>query len=752
MKKIKRCPLIKRIPRDFMKNFPKYFGMICILVSTICIGSAFQTVMDGAIRYLDDIKIENAQEDGFFETVYEINDESKDYFKDNRIQVVANFYATEPEYDGDCKILIFNERTEIDTPVLFDGKLPEADNEIALDHVFAKQKDINIGDTMRILDKDFKVCGTVSLPDYSSLFMNNTDLVMNTSHFCVSVVTKEGFDKFNEGDITYRYSYRYEDENLSKAKQISVSEDMLKNLVENGNAVQNFLRSDQNQSIAFLEMDIGTDGPFVVVFVYILVGMIAFIFAILTSNTIEKESVIIGTLLASGYRKGEIIWHYLQPTLIVAVIGSAIGNLLGYTAMIKPFMGAYYNTYSIGPIHIRFSIAAFITTTILPVVIMLLINYIMLASKMSLKPLKFLRRDLKKKKQKRASKLPNISFLNRFRLRIILQNKGSYIMLFLGIFLASFLLMFGIGIDPLMKHYTDTIDETLPYEYQYILKAPVESEKGEKLRAYEMDIWFPLGQKDVGISLMGIEKDSRFFENAVVDDGVTISSSFSKKMNLKVGDEFTLKDTAKEKEYTFKVTNIHPYNATLAVFMERSKLNELLGDDEELFNCIIADEKLDIDSAYIAKQICRDDLLGAANQMLDSFGTIIFFVNVFSVLVYIIIMYILTKVVIDKNAISISFMKVFGYERKEIRKVYLTATTIVVAASLIICLPIEALMFKAVLIFLSSLIEGYMEYYLPLYVYIEIVVIGLLAYFGINALHIRSIEKIPMTDALKNRE
>lgn len=752
MKRIKRCPLTKRIPRDFAKNIAKYAGMICILVCTISIGSSFQSVMDGAVKYLDDIKSENYQEDGFFETLNPINDKAMEYFEENNIQVAGNFYVTEAEYDGDCKVLIFNERDKIDIPVIFEGNLPQKDNEIAIDHVFARHKGIAPGDEVTLKGQKFIVSGTVSLPDYSALFLNNTDLMMNTTHFCVSVVTGECFEQFSEGDITYRYSYKYNETDLSKAEKVALSEDMLKTLVENGNEVQNFLRADQNQSISFLEMDIGNDGPFMVAFVYILVALIAFIFAILTNSTIEHESVIIGTLLASGYKKSEIIRHYIQPTLMVAVAGSLIGNALGYTAMIKPFVDMYYTTYSIGPINIEFSVLAFLTTTILPVVIMVAINYLMLGMKLSLKPLKFLRRDLKKKKQKKAGKLPDVSFLNRFRLRVILQNKGSYIMLFLGVFLASFLLMFGIGLKPLMNHYTDTIDDSLPYEYQYVLKAPATAEGGEKLRVYEMDVWFPLGQKDIGVSLMGIENDSVFFNGAISDEGVTISSSLANKLNLKSGDELKLKDSSKEKEYTFKVSRVYPYNAAQCVFMARNELNKLLDDNEETYNCLISDRKLDIDNSYIAKQISRSDILGSANQMMDSFGTIILFINIFSVVVYMIIMYILTRVVIDKNTVSISYMKVFGYERKEIRKIYLTATTMVVIASLVMCIPLEIALFKATLVFLSSMIEGYVEFYLPAYVYAEIVVIGLAAYYVINALHMRSINKIPMSEALKNRE
>lgn len=41
-------------------------------------------------------------------------------------------------------------------------------------------------------------------------------------------------------------------------------------------------------------------------------------------------------------------------------------------------------------------------------------------------------------------KLPDIRFFDRFRLHIILQNKSSYITLFVGIVFANILLLFGM--------------------------------------------------------------------------------------------------------------------------------------------------------------------------------------------------------------------------------------------------------------------------------------------------------------------
>ncbi len=115
-------------------------------------------------------------------------------------------------------------------------------------------------------------------------------------------------------------------------------------------------------------------------------------------------------------------------------------------------------------------------------------------------------------------------------------------------------------------------------------------------------------------------------------------------------------------------------------------------------------------------------------------------------------MYILTKIVIDKNAIHISFMKVFGYVEKEIKKLYLTPTTIVIFASLLFGLPLTYLnmliCFEAVLIKIS----GYIPIYIPGYLYVWIVVIGMASYFIINYFHKKKVSQIEIADSLINRE
>ena len=747
-----RSVLSKRIPRDLKKNFVKYFGMLIILVCTIAIGTSYQSATSGIETYLDEVVETKLQEDGFFEVTNKISEDDLLHFKDEKVDVYENFYASENAYDKTAKVLLFNERKSIDIPTIFEGEMPKASNEIALDHVFARTRKIKIGEEITLIDKTFKIVGTIALPDYTALFLNNTDLVMNTQNFCVSILSEEGFNAIEDKYITYRYSYRYQDRNLEKKEKVSKSDAMIKYLYTTGNPLNTFLRADQNQSIYFLPTDIGSDAPTITAFVYILIAMIAFIFAILINSAIEKEAVIIGTLRASGYTKGEIIWHYLQPTLIIAILGSALGNLIAYTLMAKAFCNFYYTSYSVAPIVIGFNLPMFLLTTLLPVALMIGINALMLYRKLRLTPLRFLRKELKSGKDRKARKLPNISFMKRYGMRVIGQNRGSYITLFTGIFLSSFLLLFGIGIRPLMDHYTEDVNNSLGFNYQYVLKAPTDVTGGEKLYIQEFKSWFDLGNKDLGVSCYGIKEDSTFFKDAYVTDGVSISSSLSNKLGLKVNDSIKVKDEMTDKEYNFTINKVYEYKASMSIFMDQEELLKIVEKESGTYNCILSNEELNINQSALIKKISREDILGASSQLLDSFEVVILFVNIFSVVIYLVMMYILTKVVIDKNALSISYMKVFGYEPKEIRKLFITPSTVVAMTSLLICLPLEALCFKWILIFLSSMIDGYLDFYLPFWVYLAIVGIGIVTYAVINLFHLRSIDKIPMSDALKCRE
>ena len=136
--------------------------------------------------------------------------------------------------------------------------------------------------------------------------------------------------------------------------------------------------------------------------------------------------------------------------VIVTLISAVIGNIFGYTVMKNVCAGMYYGSYSLPTYVTVWNAEAFLYTTVVPVLLMLLINVLILYRQMKLSPLQFLRRDLSRKKNRRAVGLsPAIRFFSRFRIRVILQNMANYVILFIGISFASILLLFGLSMVPI---------------------------------------------------------------------------------------------------------------------------------------------------------------------------------------------------------------------------------------------------------------------------------------------------------------
>ena len=65
-------------------------------------------------------------------------------------------------------------------------------------------------------------------------------------------------------------------------------------------SLQDYVPRYLNQAINFTGDDMGSDRAMIIVFLYIIIVIMAFVFGITSSNTIIKESNVIGTLQAGS--------------------------------------------------------------------------------------------------------------------------------------------------------------------------------------------------------------------------------------------------------------------------------------------------------------------------------------------------------------------------------------------------------------------------------------------------------------------
>ena len=770
-----KSPLRKRILRELKGEIGKYLVVFILMVATIGMVSGF-LVADGSMIQAYDEGFEKYNiEDGNFRTGERLYRGQRETIEEEGVKIYENYYIEDSLSNGST-MRFFKNRTEVDKVCLMDGELPSETGEIAIDRMYADNNSLKTGDTLDDGTKSWTITGLVALSDYSCLFQNNNDSMFDAVKFGVGVVTDEEFDSLDQDKLQYNYAWTYNEKPQTELEEKNVSEDLMKAM---GKVVtlENFVPQYQNQAIIFTGDDMGSDKAMMIMLLYIIIVIMAFVFGITTSNTIAKEAGVIGTLRASGYTKNELIRHYMTLPVIVTLVGALIGNILGYTAFKDVCAGMYYGSYSLPTYVTIWNAEAFLMTTVVPVIIMFVVNYAVLHHKLKLSPLKFLRRDLSSRKQRRAVYLsPRMKIFHRFRLRVIFQNISNYLVLFVGIIFANLLLMFGLLLPSALDHYQLEIQNNMLAKYQYMLSMPVsvmggsnklesmldmllfahdaetDNEDAEEFSAYSLNT-LPTKYKSEEVTLYGVHDDSKYIDVDFLD-GVYISKAYADKFLLKPGDSITLKEKYEDDEYTFKISGIYDYNGSLCIFMPQEELNQTFDLGDDYFSGYFSNSEItDIDSSYIGSVIDLDALTKISRQLNVSMGSMMGMVNLFAVAIYMILIYLLSKIIIEKNAQSISMTKILGYTNGEISRLYILSTSIVVVLCLLISLPIETTIMDVLFreMMLQS-ISGWIALWIDPMIYVQMFVIGLVTYAVVALLEYKKIRKVPMGEALKNAE
>ena len=769
-----KSPLRKRLLRELKSEFGKYLVVFIMMAITIAFVSGFLVADGSMIRAYDDSFQKYNIENGYFRTKKKLTTTQKEDIEKSDVKIYENFYIEQKLTNGST-VRFFKNRKDVDKVCLMKGRMPEKSGEIAVDRMYAENNSLEIGDRVKSGKKAFRITGLVAFSDYSALFQNNNDTMFDSVKFGVAIITDKEFEALNQVKLQYNYAWVYDKKPETEKKEKKMAEDLMEDMT-GVVTLESFVPQFQNQSICFTGDDMGSDRAMMVMLLYIVMAILAFVFGITISNTIRKEAGVIGTLRASGYTRRELIIHYMSLPVVITLIGALVGNILGYTLLKQVCAGMYYGSYSLPTYVTIWNAEAFWMTTVVPVIIMLTINYGILYYKLRLSPLKFIRRDLSSRKQKRAVHLSTkLGIFRRFRLRVIFQNISNYMVLFVGILFANLLLFFGLLLPSVLDHYQEEIQENMLAKYQYILEVPTEAMSGSKLEsllalmqysngtetenktaekfsAYTLNT-IPGQAKSEEVMLYGVEPDSRYIK-ADLGKGVYVSAAYADKYQVEPGDKITLKEKYERKRYTFKVDGIYNYSGAVSVFMSRDKLNRTFDLGNDYYAGYFSNTKIrDIDEKYIGTVIDLEALTKVSRQLDVSMGNMMGLVNGFAVMIYMIVIYLLSKIIIEKNAQSISMTKILGYTNGEISRLYIMSTMLVVIIELLISLPIEKAVMNVIFrAMMMSSMTGWITLWIDPKIYVEMFLIGFVTYGGVALLEYRKIKKVPMDEALKNVE
>lgn len=489
----------------------------------------------------------------------------------------------------------------------------------------------------------------------------------------------------------------------------------------------------------------------------ILMVLFTYVISVFVIHNIEKESSVIGALYALGVTRGQLLFHYLLNPMLIAFLGGVVGCILGFSKYGTGWqMGDSIAYYSLPPMRIVTPGYLLFYSLIMPLVTAVVVNYLVINKKLKCTALSLLRNEQTAGKAGRIQNmnLGNMKFLLRFQIRQMLREIRSAFAVVIGMFICLLILMMSIDCAVLCINFGNACLEETKYAYMYTYKYPTEDVPEGGTPAYVENLKKEAYGYNLDVTVLGIDDDNPYFPIVTADkkNEIVISSAAAQKFGVKVGDKLVLSDEVNERDYAFTVKNIVNFTSGVYVFLDRDVMQELFDQEDDYYNVVFADHALDIDNGRLYATVSKENVEESSQIFTDMMGPMVVMLVAISALIFMIVMYLMMKVMIDRSAFSISLMKVFGYRRREIRRLYLDGNFYVILLGALICVPLAKWSMDLVYPYCIANVAIGMDLKFTPQIYIMIYGGILLCYMVINFLLVGRLNKLVPAEVLKNRE
>ena len=489
----------------------------------------------------------------------------------------------------------------------------------------------------------------------------------------------------------------------------------------------------------------------------ILMVLFTYVISVFVIHNIEKESSVIGALYALGVTRGQLLFHYLLNPMLISFLGGVVGCILGFSKYGTGWqMEDSIAYYSLPPMQIVTPGYLLFYSLIMPPVTAAVVNYLVINKKLKRTALSLLRNEQTAGKAGRIQNmnLGNMKFLHRFQIRQMLREIRSAFAVVIGMFICLLILIMSIDCAVLCINFGNACLEETKYAYMYTYKYPTEDVPEGGIPAYVENLKKEAYGYNLDVTVLGIDDDNPYFPIATADkkNEIVISSAAAQKFGVKAGDKLVLSDEVNERDYAFTVKNIVNFTSGVYVFLDRDVMQELFDQEDDYYNVVFADHALDIDNGRLYATVSKENVEESSQIFTDMMGPMVVMLVAISALIFMIVMYLMMKVMIDRSAFSISLMKVFGYRRREIRRLYLDGNFYVILLGALICVPLAKWSMDLVYPYCIANVAIGMDLKFTPQIYIMIYGGILLCYMVINFLLVGRLNKLVPAEVLKNRE
>ena len=486
----------------------------------------------------------------------------------------------------------------------------------------------------------------------------------------------------------------------------------------------------------------------------IIMILFTYVISVFVIHTIEAESGVIGALYAMGVTGKDLILHYLTLPVCVTFIAGVVGMILGFSPIgTRQQMADTYKYYSFPEVPDVYPVYLLIYGLVMPVLAAVIVNWLVIRRKLAQPALKLMRKEQKQGRFGHVD-LGKMAFVPRFCIRQFLREIRTSLTVIFGLFVSLLICMLSLDCYVMCGNIGKENRADTRFEYMYTYKYPTQNVPAGGEEAFAKTLKRERFGYNLDVTVLGIEKDNSFFDAGIKKSKrkVILSSAAAQKFGLSAGEQFVLEDEDAGQDYAFQVSGIAQYSTGLYVFMDIESMRELFGEDEDYYNVVFADHKLNIPAGRLYGTLTKAEVEKNADIFVNMMMPMVSMLIIVSILIFCVVMYLMMKVMIDRSSFGISLVKIFGYRISEIRKLYLNSNFCIVAAGALLCIPLSKWCMDSMYPLMVSNIACGMNLHFSWIIYAGLYMGILVLYMVINFFLVRRLQKITPAEVLKNRE
>ena len=696
----------RRYVRNIRQNLSFYIASTVLTMAALFLFFLFHIAGNAILDFADEFFEKQKLEDAHFTTYIpipesDVEEMEEEYGITLEVQSYINI-----DTDG-TTARVFQKTRKVDLYDVTVGEDANEKGEVILSEGYAVNMDISIGDQVRIGEEDYTVTGFFQRPDYLYMLENEDDSYKNISTFFLAYMSEKDFAELGETNCQYLVRYNGNDDaDFRRA-------------VNEKYHMYSYTAAEENQRIVMVrsqaEMFLIMSWMLLCILPLVAVALIC----IIINRKVKTEQQMIGTLSAMGYTRAQLAWHYAGFAAIPGIIGGVLTSVIT-VAVVQPYGELGLTDYE--PMRISCSLSWYVAVLgiVIPTVMYILAALLSVRRLLRQNTVLLLSgsADEGRRKLRRVLAGRKLSFRVKFAVRSLIGSPARSFVVFLGIFLGSFIMLTGFSIYDSARHMADTVQKAAgEYEYQYvlgellyedpyggelILAAPVEDEKGDALTV--------MGTDNEQSLLNLTDKEG---QEISTKDGYYITSLTAYLCGWETGDRVTLYNPLFLEQIRIRISGIVENDTAQIIYTSRANAAEMTGVDKNAGNMIISEERLDIPENIVERESRKSDLKEQVDTIIDQTSYMIDTMVGLGIMICIASVYVAVNMLVSENRSNISMLKVLGYPDRKIGRIVLGSNHDFLPLGILMSIPASyafcGLFFRIFADMMGMLVSPYLE-------------------------------------------